>query len=68
MTKVSSGDQFFDNLIWFNTKQAAAFLSRSANAIRIAVHRRQLKAHKWRGRLYFKRKELDRLLNASLIF
>ena len=63
-----SKEQFFEIQIWFNTKQAAEFLSRSSNAIRIAVHRRQLKAHKWRGRLYFKRKDLDKLLNASLLF
>ncbi|MBT3982381.1 MAG: helix-turn-helix domain-containing protein [Bacteriovoracaceae bacterium] len=56
----------FDNLIWLGTEEAAKYLRKTTNAIRIAVHRGQIKCYKWRRRLYFKRDELDRLLESSI--
>ncbi len=58
-------DVIFDNLIWMTIKDAARYLSRTENAIRIAVHRGQLTRYKWLGRLYFKRSDLDTILESS---
>jgi hypothetical protein len=55
----------FDNLVWMTSEEAARYLRKSANALRIAVYRGQLRARKWRRRLYFKKVELDRLIDAS---
>lgn len=55
----------FDNLIWLTTKEAATYLRRSVNAIRILVCRRKLRARKFGGKLYFKKVELDELLESS---
>ncbi|MCC6278726.1 MAG: helix-turn-helix domain-containing protein [Oligoflexia bacterium] len=48
---------FFDNRIereWLSTDEAAYYLSISANALRILVHRDQIKVHKFGRRLRFK--------------
>lgn len=58
----------FDNLIWLGTEEAAKYLRKTRNAIRIAVHRGQLKCYRWRRRLYFRREELDRLLESSFTY
>ena len=65
---------FFDNLTWLSTKDAAVYLRKirkdgqpSDGAIRTAVWRGLLKARKWGRRLFFKKVELDRLLELSLI-
>lgn len=47
----------FDNRIeheWLSTEQASRFLSISSNALRIMVHRGQIKAYKFGRRLRFK--------------
>lgn len=59
-------EEIFDNLIWMTIKDAARYLGRTENAIRIAVHRGQLPRHKWLGKLYFKRSDLDFLLERSV--
>lgn len=56
-----------DNLIWMSTKEAALYLRRSVNSIHILVSRGQLKARKFSNRLYFKRDELDYLIETSFI-
>lgn len=58
-------DLFFEKLIWLSTEEAARYLRKSANAIRILVHRRVLRARKFRRRLYFRREELDALIETS---
>ncbi len=58
-------DMLFGNLIWFTTEDVARYLRISTNAVRIAVHRGVLSARKFNGRLYFKRAELDELLDTS---
>ena len=55
----------FNNLKWMTTNEAAAYLRKSTNAIRTAVCRGHIQARKFRRRLYFKRTELDRLIETS---
>ena len=63
----------FDNSIWLSTKDAAIYLRKfrkdddqpSEGAIRTAVWRGSLIAKKWQRRLYFKRSDLDRLIERS---
>lgn len=61
----SAEDQLFLNLIWLTTEEAARYLRKTANALRVMVHRGQLRARKFRRRLYFKKSELDELLETS---
>ena len=66
-TERSSG-LIFDNLIrqqiedekerWLTTDEAANYLSISANALRIMVHRAQVKAYKLGHRLRFRKSDL----------
>jgi len=61
-----SSEMFFENnLVWMNSAEAARYLRKSVGALRAAVCRGQLKAHKWNRRLYFKRRELDEMLETS---
>lgn len=55
----------FENLIWLTTKEAAVYLRKSVNAVHILVNRKQLKARKFQNRLYFKKKELDYVIETS---
>lgn len=69
-TEASGGDEIsaepiFDNLVWMTSAEAARYLRKSVGALRTAVCRKQLRARKWRRRLYFKRSELDRLIDCS---
>ncbi len=67
--KISDGTcdsgTLFDNLAWLTTKETARYLRKSVNAIRILVYRKILRARKFRRRLYFKREELDMLIETS---
>lgn len=65
--EVLDSDRLFENLIWMTTEEAARYLRKSPNAIRIMVHKQVLKARKFRRRLYFKRCELDSLIETSFI-
>ncbi len=56
----------FENLIWLTTEEAAIYLRKSADAIRHLVYRGDLRARKFKRRLYFKRDELDELLDLSV--
>lgn len=69
---LESTETLFDNSMWLSTKDAAIYLrkfqrdgSPSEGAIRNAVWRGVLKARKWQRRLYFKRSDLERLLQNS---
>ena len=55
--KMCDSDLLFDNLIWMTTEEAARYLRKSAKAIRIMIHKKILKARKFRRRLYFKKDE-----------
>ena len=63
--KCSLSEVLFDNLEWLNSKEAAFYLRKSYGALKVMVHRGQLKARKYRNRLYFKKTELDELLETS---
>lgn len=56
---------FFNNLVWLTTKEAALYLRKSVNSIHLLVSRRQLRARKFRNRLYFKKVELEHLIETS---
>ena len=57
--------EFFGNLKWLKSEDAAKYLRTSVGQIRNMVYRGQLKARKFQNRLYFKRRELDYLLETS---
>jgi len=56
----------FDRLTWLDTKEAANYLRKTANALRIMVCRGYIRPRKFRRRLYFRKIELDRLLESSV--
>jgi hypothetical protein len=56
----------FERLTWLDSKEAARYLRKTANALRIMVCRGYLKPRKFRRRLYFLKIELDRLLESSV--
>lgn len=66
-------DSFFENLIeknkqadenirWLNTNEAADFLRLTPNALRILVHRAQVKYYKFGRRLRFRENDLHSLI------
>ncbi|MGE4234145.1 MAG: helix-turn-helix domain-containing protein [Bacteriovoracia bacterium] len=62
---VTAPDLFFDNLVWMSSADAAQYLRKTVGALRVMVCRGQIQARKFRRRLYFKKIELDRLLENS---
>lgn len=62
----NSTSLLFDNLNWLTTKETAVYLRKSVNAIHTLVCRKYLRPRKFAGRLYFKKEELDYLLDSSL--
>ncbi|MBY0472110.1 helix-turn-helix domain-containing protein [bacterium] len=59
-------EMVFDRLTWLDSKEAAKYLRKTANALRIMVYRGYIRPRKFRRRLYFRRIELDRLLESSV--
>jgi len=55
----------FDNLIWLTTDEAAVYIRKSVNALRIDVHKGHIHARKFKRRLYFRKSELDQILDTS---
>ena len=55
----------FENLVWLTTEEAAQYLRKSANAVRILVHQGILRARKFRRKLYFRKDELCALIETS---
>jgi excisionase family DNA binding protein len=47
---------------WLSTEEAAKYLSISANALRICVHRSQIRSYKFGRRLRFRLEELRQIL------
>jgi excisionase family DNA binding protein len=58
-------DRFFENLVlndcWLDSEEAARYLRLSVNALRIAVYRGQIKAHRLGRRLRFRLADLEKL-------
>ena len=61
----SDSASLFENKNWLSTDETAQYLGKSKNAIWILLCRGLLIKRKWRRRLFFKRSELDRLLETS---
>lgn len=58
--------EIFNNLIWMTTEDAARYLRKTADAIRHLVYRGDLRARKFKRRLYFRRDELDEMLDLAV--
>ena len=58
-------DVIYDHLTWMNSEEAARYLRKTKNALLIMVNRGYIRPRKFRRRLYFRRVELDRLLESS---
>jgi hypothetical protein len=58
-------EEVLERLTWLDSNEAAKYLRKTANALRIMVYRGYLRPRKFRRRLYFRRLELDRLLESS---
>jgi len=55
----------FENLIWLTTEEAARLLRKSSHALRQLVYKGKVCPRKFAGRLYFKRTELNELIDTS---
>ena len=55
----------FDNLTWMTSAEAALYIRKSIGALRVMICRKQIRARKFHNRLYFRKSELDRLLDSS---
>ncbi len=64
-TESNGSVMLFENYKWMTTSEAATYLRKSSNAIRTAVCRGHITARKFKRRLYFKRSELDKLIETS---
>ena len=64
-TDMESGQVEFERLTWLDTKEAATYLRKTANALQIMVYRGYIRPRKFRRRLFFRKVELDRLLESS---
>lgn len=51
---------------WMTCDETAAYLGRTRNAVWLLVSRGLLVKRKWNGRLYFKRTEIDRLIESGI--
>jgi excisionase family DNA binding protein len=60
-----SDSLFFENQVWLSSEEAATYLRRSVGQVRNMVHRRQLGYRKFCRRLYFRRTDLDRVIETS---
>ncbi|MGK5087920.1 helix-turn-helix domain-containing protein [Bdellovibrionota bacterium FG-2] len=55
-----------DRLTWLDSKEAAKYIRKTANAMRIMVYRGYIRPRRFHRRLYFRKLELDRLLESSI--
>lgn len=62
------GEPEFERLTWMTIHEAAFYLRKTPNALRLMVSRGYIKPRKLRNRLYFRKIELDRLLESSLTY
>ncbi len=59
-------ETFNNGLVWMTSPEAARYLGKSKNALWLLVSRGLLIKRKWQGRLYFKKTEIDRMLESAL--
>jgi hypothetical protein len=59
-------EKFNNGITWMTTSDAARYLGKSKNALWLLVSRGLLIKRKWQGRLYFKKSEIDRMLESAL--
>lgn len=59
-------ETFNNGLVWMTSIEAARYLGKSKNALWLLVSRGLLIKRKWQGRLYFKKSEIDRMLESAL--
>ena len=64
---VERSTMLFNNLIWMTTEEAAFYLRKTTNAVRLLVFKGHLKARKFKRRLYFRRDELDTLIDTAFL-
>ena len=64
-TVQDTSDENFSSLTWLNSNDAAKYLRKTVNALRIMVNRGYIRPRKFHRRLYFRKLELDRLLESS---
>lgn len=62
-----SGSGLFENSIWMTVKDAALYLGRTENAIRILTCRKVLRIYRLGRRVYLKRSDIDALLESSIL-
>ena len=55
----------FENLIWLTTDEAATLLRKSSHALRQMTYKGRIHPRKFGGRLYFKKAELNDLVDTS---
>lgn len=51
---------------WLTTEEAVKYIGRTKNALWLMVSRGFIEKRKWHGRLYFKKSELDKLIETGL--
>lgn len=51
---------------WMTSDEVAEYLGRSKNAVWLLVSRGHLVKRKWNGRLYFRKSEIDRLIDSGM--
>lgn len=60
-----NAQKLFYNLKWLTTKEAAIFLRKSSHALRQMTYKGKIRSRKFGGRLYYKKAELDLLVDTS---
>jgi excisionase family DNA binding protein len=65
-SSLSEGKMIFEKSIWMTVKDAANYLSRTENAVRILICRKILRAYHLGRTVYLKRTEIDSLIESSV--
>src|SRR5690242_1395218 len=60
-TEMEAAQTEFNRLTWLNCTEAATYLRKTPNAVRIMVNRGYIRPRRLRRRLYFRKVELDRM-------
>ena len=63
-----NAQMLFENLTWLTTDEAACFLRKTSHALRQMVYKGKICPRKFGGRLYFKKEELNNLIDTSFYY